>query len=380
MKITVDSNKLLRVCSAAAKNINSKVAIPVLENFLIEAAPISGIYITAANDSDFSRYLVDDAQVEDVDTLDKFCISSSQILGILKALPQQPVEISASMLQANIYWNNRQGHATLPVENAELFPTAKTPTQRFASLPLMCLRDAMTNVAYCSADDELRPIMSGMLFDFSPNHLVCVASDGHRLTKATVSDVKTDEDKQSFVVSRRAQSIVNAFIEEVRRVDTEAEVSIHFDDRKVAFEAAGHSIALVLTEGRYPNYNSVIPTSNPMSACVNRDALMGAIRRTMVFTSRDTSLLKLNFTPDTLIITAEDKDFSISSEERIPVQMSGLPGLVIGIKGTFLLEVLGHLYTEDVHIEGSDSTRAIIIRGIDDESDRLTLLMPMLLN
>lgn len=382
MKLTVDSTLLSRVCSAAAKNINSKVALPILECFLIETNGDS-ITVVASDNSNMSRYHLAESVTVEQGGGELFCISSSKLLSILGALPQQPITIETAGQSATIKWNMGQGHATLPIESADEFPSATMPTANESTMHVVCLQNIMNDVAFAVGDDELRPIMSSTYFDYAGEKLVCVGSDGHRLVKEVVSEVEAGE-KLPFALPRMCNKIVDSFTKEVRRTNGEAMVTITWDEKKVAFSAEGHTVSFVLCEGRYPNYNSVIPPHGTMSADVNREALIGALRRTMVFANKTTSLIKLQFTEKELTVSASDIDYSVSSDERVPASMTGVECLTIGVKGTFLLDILTHFYTEEIHIEGTDHSRALVFRGIYTEDqeveDRLMLLMPMMLN
>lgn len=381
MKLTLDSSKLSRLCDAAAKIIPSKVTLPILECFLIDAhKDHDAITITASNNEAIVHYLLEDSVCIEQGGGERVCISSSRLLGILKALPQQPINIDITDTCATIKWGNGQGCAEIPVQSADEFPAAQQPTQYESTMHVSVLRDIMNDVAFCAADDELRPIMNGVLFNYSGDHLVCAASDGHRLTKKVVMDVKSHQPIPSFVLPRRCSRVVDSFISEVRRANTEAIVHLTWDDRKVSVAADGHCVTFVLVEGRYPNIDSVIPTNNPISVDVNRESLIGALRRTMVFANKTTSLTKLQFEACKLTVSADDVDYSTSSSEHIPAQMMGADTFTIGVKGSYLLDILTHFYTEDIHIEGTDQSKALVFRGIDDEDDRLVLLMPMMLN
>ncbi len=384
MKLTVDSSKLCRVCEAAAKNISSKVALPILESFLIEAsAGGDSIIVVASDNSNISRYHLEESVSVEQGGGERFCISSSQLLGILKALPQQPITIDTTDKGATIWWGMGQGRATLPIASADEFPTAELPEGNESRMHVVCLMDILNDISFCAADDELRPIMSGTYFDYSGEKLVCVASDGHRLTKEVVAEVEAGG-KLPFVLPRTCGRIIDSFVKEVHRCNDNAEVMIMWGEHKVAFEAEGHSVVFTLAEGRYPNYNSVIPKSNPVSMDVDRAAFIGALRRTMVFADKASSLIKLHFSASQLSVSAENVDYSVSSSEQVPATMTGAEVFTIGVKGTFLLEILSHLYTDEIHIEGTDQSRALVFRGIYTEDqepeDRLVLLMPMMLN
>jgi DNA polymerase-3 subunit beta len=136
-----------------------------------------------------------------------------------------------------------------------------------------------------------------------------------------------------------------------------------------------------LIEGRYPNYNSVIPQNNPYKAIIDRVSLMNTLRRVSVFSNQGSNLIKLEYSENEIHISAQDIDFSISAEERIPCQYQG-ETMKIGFKSSFLIDILANLSSTDVVMELADPSRAGLILPFetDSEEDTLMLIMPMMLN
>jgi DNA polymerase-3 subunit beta len=136
-----------------------------------------------------------------------------------------------------------------------------------------------------------------------------------------------------------------------------------------------------LIEGRYPNYNSVIPTGNPNKLVVDRLSLLGAMKRVSVFSSQSSSLIKLSIEEGKVTLSAQDIDYSTSAEETVVCDFAGSP-LNIGFKSTFLVEILSNISAENVQIELSDPSRAGIVIPVEqkENNDLLMLLMPMMLN
>ena len=383
MKLTVDSTQLYKVCQAAAKAIPSKVTMPIYSYLLIEADPFEGIMVQSCNDADRSLYTLTSATVDGDDK--PLCIQASQLLAILREIPAQPITIESDERTAHIRWGNGSGKAALPMEDAALFPNTEFKELAAAKMPITTLRDIHRSVFFSVGKDELRPIMSAMLFDFSnEGRLVAVGSDGHRLVRYTITDditMPTGRDVPLQVaVPRRASAMLQTFIDETMRNDSEAMIHIAWSANEVNFSSMKDGVTFRLAEGRYPNYNSVIPANSPVNAIVNRSALIGAVRRVSALASKEVSLVKLTFTPDSLIVKAENIDFSTSGEESLPIQMTGADKLVVGLKGTFLLDNLAHLDAEEICIEATSASRAVIFTGIDDERQLLMLLMPMQLN
>ena len=136
-----------------------------------------------------------------------------------------------------------------------------------------------------------------------------------------------------------------------------------------------------LIEGRYPNYNSVIPQNNPYRVTVDRLTLLSALKRVLVFTNQSSALIKLHMEDNLLTVSGQDIDFSTSAEEKVACGYEGSP-MSIGFKGTFLIDILGNITGENVVIELADPSRAGVIIPAEQEEneDLLMLLMPMMLN
>jgi len=136
-----------------------------------------------------------------------------------------------------------------------------------------------------------------------------------------------------------------------------------------------------LIEGRYPNYNSVIPQDNPNQLTIDRSSLLYALERVIVFSNPASSLVKLQLSNDLIVITAQDIDFSTSAEEKINCQYSGMD-MSIGFKGTFLIEILTNIDASEVVLSLADPSRSGVITPLQDEENEelLMLLMPMVLN
>jgi len=159
------------------------------------------------------------------------------------------------------------------------------------------------------------------------------------------------------------------------------EVEIRFDSKNAHFKLANYTMICRQVEGRFPNYNGVIPKTNPFKIIIDRATLLNALKRVSVFANQASNLVKLAFGGNQIHISAQDIDFSISAEETINCQFEGDP-IKIGFKSSFLIEILGNINASDIVFELSDASRAGLILPFENEANEeiLMLLMPMLLN
>ena len=225
-----------------------------------------------------------------------------------------------------------------------------------------------------AADDDVRRMMSGIYFDFTPECITLVASDGHKLVRFRDYSVEGAE-KSAFILPKKPAPLLKNILGK----DAQEEVSIEFDGRFVIFVLGEYKLVSRLYDGRYPNYNSVIPQNNPHKLTVDRAAFISALRRVAIFSSQ-ASLIKLHLENNKIVISAQDTDFSTSAEENITCNYEGA-SMNIGFRASFLIDILSNMPGQDAIIELADPSRAGVIVPADQEEKQelLMLLMPMML-
>jgi DNA polymerase-3 subunit beta len=159
------------------------------------------------------------------------------------------------------------------------------------------------------------------------------------------------------------------------------EVEVKFDSKNAYFKLANYTMICRQVEGRFPNYNGVIPKQNLYKIIIDRSTFINALKRVSVFSNQASNLIKLDFQDNMIHISAQDIDFSISAEETINCQFEGEP-IKIGFKSAFLIEILNNIDSSDVVLEITDPSRAGLMLPFENQTNEelLMLLMPMLLN
>ncbi|MCF6184259.1 MAG: DNA polymerase III subunit beta, partial [Bacteroidales bacterium] len=227
-----------------------------------------------------------------------------------------------------------------------------------------------------TANDELRPVMNGIFFELTKDNMTFVASDSHKLVRYKRKEGKA-ENETSFILPKKPANLLKGLL-----ASSEDEVSISFDDKNAVFTFSEFKLICRLTEGKYPNYESVIPTENPNKLIINRIDLYNTVKRVSVFSNQASNLIKLHLTANELTVSAQDIDFSISAHERLVCQYEG-DNMEIGFKSVFLLEILANIDSDEVIFEMSDPSKAGIMFPFESSSeneDVLMLLMPMMIN
>ena len=244
-----------------------------------------------------------------------------------------------------------------------------------SAMPAESLLDAINKTIFCTADDELRPVMNGIFFDLRPEYLAMVATDAHRLVKLLRPAIKSEEAIQFILPKKPAALLKNVLAKETD------DVTVSCGAKNVRFAFGRTLMVCRQIEGKFPNYDAVIPQNNQNVVMVDRQTMYNACKRVSVFANSSTGQLKLALSENSIRISAQDIDFSTSAEETISCSYEGMP-MAIGFKAPFLIEILGLLTSPEVRLELADPARAGLILPSEDAEDEklLMLLMPMLLN
>lgn len=373
MRFTVSSTQLSSCLTTLSKVIVNKNSMPIRECFLFEIEE-GVLTITASDNENTIKGVI---TLDESDSNGSFCITSRTILDAVKGLAEQPIciEVDFNTMQIKISYLN--GVYNLVATSSETYPPSQ-PLQeertRFM-ISATALAENINRSLFATAADELRPIMNGIFFDITPEGLFVVASDGHKLVRNLLNNV-TNETRASFILPKKPANLLKTVL-----AKDDSIVTVEFDNRCACISFAGGSLVCRLTEGRYPNYGSVIPTDNTNTVCVDHKAMLGTLRRVLPFANEATQLIRLRIDRDRMEVSSENIDFSTSAKEEINCEYDGIP-MSIGFKGGVLTEILNNLDSENAMIKLADATRAGLFVPEDqaEGQDVLMLMMPMLLN
>ena len=373
MKFIVSSPALFSHLQAISRVINSKNSLPILDCFLIELQ--DGTLSMTASDNETT--LSTSIEVSDYEEDGRFAVSSKTLLEALKEIPEQPLsfQINSSNLEITVQYQN--GKYSLMGQSADEYPQASELNEGAVQVVMGAdiLTTGINRSLFATADDELRPVMNGIYFDITTEDITLVASDGHKLVR-NKTYAAHGEEKAAFILPKKPANLLKNLLPK-----EQGDVQIGFDDRNATFTLENYRMVCRLIEGRYPNYNSVIPQNNPHKAIIDRASFISALRRVSVFSSQASSLIKLSLSENMMKISAQDIDFSTSAEESLICQYDG-NAMSIGFKSSFLIDILNNIASQNVIIELADPSRAgvVVPEEQEENEDLLMLLMPMMLN
>jgi len=375
MKFIVSSSELLSHLQSVSKAISGKSTIPILDSFLFDLKS-GDLTITA---SDLESTLITKLSLENSDGDGKIALEAKRLLDILKEFPEQPLtfEIDLETLSVTILSENGKFSVVgAPAEEYPQLPELVEDASMKFSINSDVLEKGISKTIFATANDELRPVMNGVYFAMSENDMTFVASDSHKLVRYKRTDVKADKES-SFILPKKPASLLKGLLSGM-----DEDVVVEFDEKNAIFSFLGFQLICRLTEGKFPNYESVIPKDNPNKLIINRADLYNTVKRVSVFSNQASNLIKLHLTANEITVSAQDIDFSISAHERLSCQYEG-DEMEIGFKSVFLSEILSNLGSTEVVVEMSDPSRAGIMLPFEADSeneDVLMLLMPMMVN
>ena len=373
MRFTVSSTALSSKLNALSRVINSKNSLPILADFVFDIQD-NVLHLTA---SDSENVMKTQVELIESDGNGRFAVGNHDLLEAVKGFSEQPITFDVDQ-QANIAKISYQnGMFSLPVESADEYPVTQTVSDSATEIVIesAVLAENINRSLFATAQDELRPVMNGIYFDLTPECLSIVASDGHKLVRNKILNIHSEQ-PASFILPKKPASLLKTLLSK----DGE-DVIIRFDERNALIDYTDGEITCRLIEGRYPNYNSVIPQSNPNQLTVDRQGLLAALRRVQPFSSDSSNLIRFHVEGGTLQLDAEDYDFSKTATERMACQYEGQP-MSIGFKGSSFIEILGNFDCPEVLIQLADPSRAGLVLPTEqsENQDVLMLMMPMLIN
>jgi len=371
MKFIVSSSYLLRQLQVLGGIINNNNTLPILDNFLFDLDTKS-LTVSA---SDLETTISTKLEVES-DEKGSVCIPARLLLDTLKTFPEQPLTFTVED-NNTVEISSNHGKYALAYASGEEFPTAvelKDPSA--TKIQGDILATAISKTIFASGNDDLRPVMSGVFFQFSTESLTFVATDAHKLVKYTREDVQASQVAE-FIMPKKPLNLLKSIL-----AGSEEEVTIEYNESNAKFIFDNTEMICRLIDGKYPNYEAVIPKENPNKLSIDRNQFLNSVRRVSIFSNKTTHQIRLKIAGAELNISAEDIDYSNKAEERLTCDYQG-DDMQIGFNSRFLTEMLNNLTSDEVSLEMSLPNRAGILTPIDglDEGENVTMLvMPVMLN
>jgi DNA polymerase-3 subunit beta len=364
---------LLRGLQSLSGVLSSSNQLEILNNFLFRIGE-DGIQIVA---SDLETTMLIQVKPDMVEGSGEVAIPARILLETLKTFPDIPITLAIDTNTYGIELFGGEGRYKLVGYSGEEFPSV--PQIQDASeieLDPEILIHAIEKTVFAAGNDPMRPIMSGVLCELNENYTTFVATDAHKLVRYRRFDAKSAA-QASFVLPKKPIT----HLKNILSGDSENKVKISFNQTNASFSFDNILLICRLIEGRYPNYEAVIPTTNPNKLTIDRVALLNSIRRASIFTNKANPQVRFRITGQELFISAEDLEYSNEARERLNCNYEG-DDMEIGFNARFFQEMLSNVHFEEIRLEMSAPNRAGIIMpaAVDNtDEDLLMLIMPVML-
>lgn len=373
MKFNVSSTQLFAQLAAVSRVIANDNSLPILGSVLFDLND-NVLALTASNSETTIRTSL---TVDNAEGNGKVAVDAKRLIETLKEYSEQPLTFTIDGENFAVNMSSQNGTYSFVGVNGNEYPEmpAEEEGAHTITMGANVLLDAINKTLFCTADDELRPVMNGIFFDIATDKMTMVATDAHRLVRLTNTAISAPE-PVSFILPKKPAALLKNVL-----ARAEGDVTITFGQKNACFVFGTTIVVCRQIEGRFPNYNAVIPQNNQNIVTVDKQTLVAACKRVAVFANTGTALLKLSLSENKITMSAQDIDFSTSAEEVITCSYEGTP-MSIGFKAPFLIGILNAIGSADVKLQLADPARAGLVLPTENEEneDLLMLLMPMLLN
>lgn len=374
MKFIVASGELQKALNTVSGVISSSQSRPILENYLFELEE-NNLKITA---SDGETTLVTTLEVKSDDT-GKFAVPAKIFQDFVKTYGEQPLTLSVkdsadgngSLLEIL----DEKDNFAVALDNAEDYPELpEFDASQSVKIAAGILSEALTNTLFATSNDSLRPVMTGVLFQFKEDETNFVSTDSHRLVVYKRTDLINAEPIE-FIMPKKPLTIFKNLL-----ANSNEEVTIEFNENMAKFTFGNNTWICRLIDGKYPNYTAVIPKENPNVLTINRNLLLSSIRRASIMSNKSTNQVRFKLSGNILHLHAEDTEYANKADMQIPCDYNG-EDINIGFSSKFLTEMLSVLSSDDITMKMSQPNRPGIIEpvdGLEAEENILMLSMPVI--
>lgn len=384
MKKTIkfQSSALLPALSLAGKVVAPKNPIPVLSDFHIEAMQDNRLAITA---SDGETWLTLEAQAVEAETGTMLCVEAKSLLQIVSNLNGKDIDMEVDDERYTVNLKYDKGHCTLPYAAAADYPKPNMGfgEETIGTLGAKDIYDAINRASFAVGNDELRQVMNGVHFDFFAHGMVSVATDAKKLVKLTNLTITHDGSElgevKNFTLPTKP---CNALLSLLK--DSEESIQYAFNDKNASFKAPTFFMVTRLVEGRYPNYDAVIPKESTKFATIDKAAFLTALKHVLPLGSQTTQLVALKFSTvitSQVDIIAQDFDFNRSAQESLECDYAG-DDITIGFNGQSLMQIVQNVATEKFVLAMDTPQRAGVVQEDtpNEGYEYTSIIMPMMVN
>ncbi len=363
LKATQD--KVLAVLQSVAGIVERRHTLPILANVLIRKTG-NAVQLTT---SDLEIQIRTTAELDGDSGNFTTTVGARKLIDILRTMPaDQTVSLESS--QAKLILKGGKSRFTLQTLPAEDFPLVQEAASfgPVFSVPQKVLKELLNQVSFAMAVHDIRYYLNGILFVAEGKQLSLVATDGHRLAFAGAT-LDVEVPRQEVILPRKT-------VLEMQRLlsDAEGAIEMQFASNQAKFSFGGMEFVTKLVEGKFPDYNRVIPKNHKNTITLGRAPLLASLQRTAILTSEKFKGVRLNIEPGTLRVASNNAEQEEAVDE-LDIDYGG-DSIEIGFNVTYLIDALANMDQEMVKLELADANSSALLTIPDNETFKY-VVMPM---
>lgn len=370
MKFNIDGKLFQQQLQAVNKVINSKNALSILDNFLFV---VEGEYLTITG-SDQENVVTARVLIMDSEGDGAIAVPAKTLLEITKEVNNQPLTFEVNEATGEINVLFLTGQFNFMGINADEYPRGEQAEvdAKSIEIPSEVIQKGIEKTIYAVSVETIRPMMTGIYWDIHEGDITFVASDTHKLVRYINMEVNPGM-AASFIMPVKPASILKGILPKESTL-----VKMTLGQKGARFEFGDYTLTCRFIKGNYPNYNRVIPESNPFTVTVDRETFLNAMRRVAIFASKASNLVKLDITAGQMHLAAQDLDYGTSAQEKVMCDYSG-NDITIGFNSVFTVEILSNLGGDTLLMKLSDPARPGIFEPQEQGANEniVTIQMPM---
>lgn len=364
MNIQINRETLLKPLISVASIVEKRHTLPILSNLLLEAKQ-NKIYLTATDLEMQISLSVDSATAGDLSTT----IAAKKLLDICRSLPDSS-EINMTTNDSRITLKAAKSRFNLQTLPAADYPVmAKTQGEStLVTVGQRQLKDLLKQVEFAMAQQDIRYYLNGLLFEVIANRLNIVGTDGHRLS-FTSTELKQNYEKQEIILPRKT------VIELIKLLDdSEEDVQVEMSSNQVNFSFSNIKLISKVIDGKFPDYNRVIPTGHQNTFIIERVNVLLAMQRTSILSNEKYRGIRMVLSNNNLKLISTNSDQE-EAEEELELDYAG-DTLDIGFNVTYLIDVLNNTNSEKIAFSFADANSSCLIT-VPGNNHYKYVVMPM---
>ena len=373
MKLQLSKSNFVKSLSFVQNIVESKTTIPILANVLLEAK--QGRLNLSATDMDITIF--DKIKINNIESEGSTSVPAQILYNVIKELPDDhPIDLSYDQNNKKLHLMSSKSKFVFSCLSTDEFPISSTETFKTSfNLEPDILKEIIDKTYFASSNEETRYYLNGLYIHTTSlnnkNYLRVVATDGHRLAQYQISSPPT------IIKNNFGVIVPKKLIFELRKLidDVKENVKIDLSERKIRFSFNETIIVSKLIDGKFPDYEKVIPKNASNTFSINRKKFLESINRISTISSEKSKAIKLNLNKNKITISANNVEEGGSGAEEINIKYNG-PSLDIGFNSGYLKDIINQFTLEEITILFSDATAPTIIKD-SSKSESLYVLMPM---